>query len=81
MPWFYFDLIVDDQPRDQGGMILEDTARAQDRADSLAHELRIARPELQGKGCHIRVTDEEAREVYRACVDPTPTWSIRTVQR
>ena len=81
MPWFYFDLIVDNHPRDQGGMILEDTAGAQDRADSLAHELRIARPELQGKGCYIRVTDEEAREFYRACVDPTPTWSIRTVQR
>jgi hypothetical protein len=26
MPWFYFDLMIDNHPRDQGGMILEDAA-------------------------------------------------------
>jgi hypothetical protein len=81
MPWFYFDLVVDNHPRDQGGMILEDVAVASDRADALAQEISIARPELQGKGCYIRVTDEEAKEVHRIPVDMTPTWSIRTVQK
>jgi hypothetical protein len=81
MPWFYFDLTVNNHPRDQGGMILEDIAAAQDRADSLANELRITRPELQRKGCYIRVTDGEAREVYRTPVDLTPTWSISTIQK
>jgi hypothetical protein len=81
MPWFYFDLMVDNHPRDQGGMILEDAAGARDRANSLAHELCIARPELQGKGCHIRVTDEEANEVHRTPVDLTPAWSIHTVRK
>jgi hypothetical protein len=81
MPWFYFDLIVDNHPRDQGGMILDDAAVAQDRADSLAHEIRVARPELQGKGCYVRITDEESKEVYRAPVDETPNWSINTVQK
>jgi hypothetical protein len=81
MPWFYFDLMIDNHPRDQGGMILEDTAGARDRANALAHELRIARPELQGKGCFIRVTDEDAKEVHRTPVDMAPAWSIHTVQK
>ena len=42
MPWFYFDLILDNNPRDQGGMILEDTTVARDRAEALARELRVA---------------------------------------
>jgi hypothetical protein len=81
MPWFYFDLILDSDPRDQGGMIMEDIAVARERADALAQELRIVRPELQGKGCYIRITDENAKEVYRTSVDLSPTWSIHTVQR
>jgi hypothetical protein len=81
MPWFYFDLMVDNHPRDQGGMILENATAAKDRAESLAHELRTARPELQGKGCYIRAIDEEAKEVYRTPVDMTPTWSVSTVQK
>lgn len=81
MPWFYFDLMINDHPRDQGGMILEGVAGARDRANSLAHELRIARPELQGKGCYIRVTDDETKEVYRTPPDLAPVWSIHTVQK
>jgi len=81
MPWFYFDLMIDGHPRDQGGMILEDAALASDRADVLAREIFMARPELQGKGCFVRVVDDEARELYRASIEPVPAWSVKTVQR
>lgn len=81
MPWFYFDLIIDSHPRDQGGMILEDIETARDRADDLAREVRIARPELLGKGCRIRVVDDETKELYSTSIDPIPAWSIQTVQR
>ena len=81
MPWFYYDLIIDSHPRDQGAMILENATIAKERAESLAEELRIARPELQGKGCYIRAVDDDSKEVYRTALDPAPTWSIRTVQK
>jgi len=81
MPWFYFDLIIENHPHDQGAMILENAAVAKERAESLAQELRVARPELHGKGCSIRVTDDDSKEVYRTALDPVPNWSIRTVQK
>jgi len=71
MPWFYFDLTIDNHPRDQGGMIIENAAAAEDRADALAIELRTARPELQGKGCFIRVNDDDYTSRYGPLlVDP-----------
>ena len=73
MPWLYFDLMVHGSARSQGSMILEDEAGARDRADSLARELRIARPELEGKGCFVRVTDESANQSHRAPLDETAT--------
>lgn len=81
MPWFYFDLVIDSHPHDQGGMILEDIPLAKERAESFVRELRIARPELHGKRCYIRVTDDDSKEVHRVSLDPTSTWSIATVQR
>jgi hypothetical protein len=47
MPYFYFDLVVGEEFKDQGGMILEDTQIAFEKADSLASELYIVRPELR----------------------------------
>ena len=41
MPHFYFDLVVGEEFKDQGGMILEDTQIAFEKADSLASELYI----------------------------------------
>jgi hypothetical protein len=81
MPWFYFDLMIDGHPGDQGAMILEDVAVAKDRADALAREIFIAKPELQGSGCSVRVVDDEAGERYRTSIDPISTWSIQTVQK
>jgi len=72
MPHFYFDLVVGGEFRDQGGMILEDTEIAFDKADCLASELSIVRPELLSRGCTVRVTDGESRELYRAPLDPVP---------
>ena len=81
MPWFYFDLMIYEHPRDRGGMILENAPAAKERADALAQELRIARPELQGRGCYICVVDDEGIEVHRTFIDPIPSWSISTGQK
>ncbi|MBV9563675.1 MAG: hypothetical protein JOY90_25015 [Bradyrhizobium sp.] len=70
MPYFNFDLVTDERLDCQGGMILEDTDGAIDKANSLASELSIARPELLAKGYAVRVTDEKSRELYRKQVAP-----------
>ena len=78
MPYFYFDLVVDGELRNQGGMILEDLATASDKADQLASELYIVKPGLRSRGCAIRVTDGDGNEVYLTPIDPLPTISGRT---
>jgi hypothetical protein len=72
MPYFYFDLVIGKEFRDQGGMILEDLAAAADRADQLASELCIVRPELKSSGYEIRVLDDNGNEVYRTPLDALP---------
>jgi hypothetical protein len=69
MPSFNFDLVVGAQFKSQGGMILENTDSAIDKADSLASELCVVRPELCSKGCAVRVTDGESNELYRTPVE------------
>jgi hypothetical protein len=75
MPYYYFDLVIGQEFKNQGGMILEDTQIAFDKADCLATELSIVRPELRSRGCTIRVTDAENRELYRTPLDAIPTWA------
>ena len=58
MPHFYFDLMLE-----------ADKGCAFDRADQLASELCIVRPELRGRSCVIRVMDENGRELYRTPID------------
>jgi len=65
MPWFYFDLVIKEQPHHQGGMILENIEGARDRADVLAEELNIAKPALDSKRCFVRVINDANEEVYR----------------
>jgi hypothetical protein len=69
MPYFNFDLVVGAQFKSQGGMILENTDSAIDKADSLASELCVVCPELRSKGCAVRVTDGESNELYRTPVE------------
>jgi hypothetical protein len=69
MPYFNFDLVVGAQFKSQGGMILENTDGAIDKADSLASELCVVCPELCSKGCAVRVTDGESNEFYRTPVE------------
>jgi hypothetical protein len=76
MPFYYFDLLVDGKPYGQGGMILEDTMLASDKADALANELNLLSPELRNRGCFVRVMDEHNQELYRAPLDPVVSWSI-----
>jgi hypothetical protein len=80
MPYFNFDLIVGEEFKSQGGMILEDTEGAIDKADCLASELCIARPELRARGCAVRVIDGESNELYRTPIDPSPPW-LRSSRR
>ena len=70
MPYFNFDLVVGAEFQYQGSMILENTDYAIDKADSLANELCIVRPELCSTGCAVRVTDGDSNELYRAPVEP-----------
>jgi uncharacterized protein DUF6894 len=72
MPYFYFDLVIGKEFREQGGMILEDLAAAADRADQLASELCIVRPELKSRGYEVRVNDDDGKEVYRTPLDALP---------
>ena len=81
MPFYHFDLLLDGQPRNQGGMILEDLAVASDRADALASELRVLKPELASKDCFVRVVDDNNQEVYRTPLDPIPRWSVHSSQK
>ena len=69
MPYFNFDLVVGAQFKSQGGMILENTDSAIDKADSLANELCVVCPELCSTGCAVRVTDGESNELYRTPVE------------
>src|SRR6185295_15709185 len=72
MPYFNFDLVVGEEFRNQGSMILEDLAAASDKADQLASELYIVKPGLRSRGCAIRVTDGHGNEVYQTPIDPLP---------
>jgi len=74
MPYFNFDLVVDDNYKSQGGMILEDTSIAIDKAESLARELCIVQPELRSSGCAVRITDGDSNELYRTSIDVLPPW-------
>jgi hypothetical protein len=80
MPFYYFDLLIDGQPNNQGSMILEDLALASDRADALASELRVLKPELRSRNCFVRVVDENDNELYRTALDPLPSRSVRSPQ-
>ena len=74
MPYFSFDLVLGEEFKNQGVMILEDTEIAIDKADSLAEEICVARPQLCSKGYAVRVTDRDGSELYRTPVDQIRPW-------
>jgi hypothetical protein len=80
MPYFNFDLVIGGDFKSQGGMILEDTEIAIDKAESLASELCIVRPELRSRGCAVRITDGNSNELYRIPIDLPPPW-LRSSRR
>ncbi|MDA9393109.1 hypothetical protein WN73_21600 [Bradyrhizobium sp. CCBAU 45394] len=77
MPYYSFDLVIDKEYKNQGGLILENIELATDRADQLATELSVVYPELKAKGCSVRVTSAENTELYRRPLDPVPSWVRR----
>ncbi|MGY4408412.1 hypothetical protein ACVWW4_000148 [Bradyrhizobium sp. LB7.1] len=74
MPYYSFDLVIGEEYKNQGGLILENVELAVDRAQQLAAELSIVHPELKSKGCAVRVTSHQNAEVYRTPLDPIPSW-------
>jgi hypothetical protein len=74
MPYYSFDLMIGEEYKNQGSMILEDLGVASDRAEQLASELCAVLPELKTKGYAVRVTDSENKELYRTPLDPIPAW-------
>jgi uncharacterized protein DUF6894 len=75
MPYFYFDLVIGKECKNQGSMILEDIQAATEKADCLASELLMVRPDLRSKDCAVRVTDGDSKELYRSLIDPAPAWA------
>jgi hypothetical protein len=74
MPYFSFDLVIGEEFKNQGVMILENTEIAIDKADSLAEEICVARPQLRFRGYAVRITDRDGSELYRTPVDQIPPW-------
>lgn len=74
MPYYSFDLVIGEEYKNQGGLILENLEVAAHRADQLAVELSVVCPELKAKGCAVRVTSLDNAEIYRTPVDPVPSW-------
>ena len=61
--------VIGNDFKSQGGMILEDTPSAIDKAESLASELCVVRPELRSRECAVRITDGDSNELYRTPVE------------
>jgi hypothetical protein len=74
MPYYNFDLVIGEEFKNQGAIILEDVHLASDKADQLANELSQVKPELKARGCAVRVTDADNKELYRTPLDPVPRW-------
>ena len=74
MPYYSFDLVTEDNTSNQGSIILEDLDLAADKAEQLASELLHVKPEWKARGCAVRVTDADKRELYRTPLDPVPKW-------
>lgn len=72
MPYYSFDLVIGEEYKNQGGLILENVELAADRADQLATELSNVHPELKAKCCSVRVTSADDTEVYRRPLYPIP---------
>jgi hypothetical protein len=66
MPYYNFDLVIGQEFKNQGGLILEDLDVASNRAEQLAIELCIVLAELKTRGCAVRVTDCDNVELDRA---------------
>jgi len=72
MPYYNFDLVLGEEFKTQGSIILENLHAASDKAEQLANELSQVKPELKAKGCAVRVTDADNKELYRTPLDPVP---------
>jgi len=72
MPRYHFDLVNPEAVTDVTGAILDDDDQAEKIAQSLATDVRAARPDFIGKGCEIVVRSEDGDEIFRVSIDRTP---------
>jgi hypothetical protein len=74
MPYFNFDLVGGNDFKSQGGMILENTEIAIEKAESLASELCTVHPELRSGAYAVRITDGGRNELHRIPIDRVAPW-------
>jgi hypothetical protein len=72
MPRYHFDLVNTEAVTDVTGAILDDDGQAEKVAQSLATDVREARPDFIGKGCEIVVRTEDGDEILRVSIDRIP---------
>ena len=71
MPYYTFDLVLEEEFKNQGTIILENLDVASERADQLAIELSQVRPELKATGCAVRVADMGDAQILDRAVELT----------
>jgi hypothetical protein len=54
MPYYSFDLVIGEDCKNQGGLILEGLDVASDRAEQLASELCVVMPELKASQKYLK---------------------------
>lgn len=72
MPRYHFDLVDTEEVTDVAGAILDDDHHALKVAQSLATDVRAARPDFIGRGCEIVVRTEDGSEIFRVSIDGIP---------
>jgi hypothetical protein len=72
MPRYHFDLVDTEEVTDVIGAILDDDLHAVKIAQSLATDVRAARPDFIGRGCEIVVRTEDGNEIFRISIDRIP---------
>ena len=72
MPRYHFDLVDTEEVTDVIGAILDDDHHAVKIAQSLATDVRAARPDFIGRGCEIVVRTEDGNEIFRISIDRIP---------
>jgi len=72
MPRYHFDLVNTEEVTHVTGAILDDDNQAEKVAQSLATDVRKAKPHFIGNGCEIVVRTDDGNEIFRVPIDGSP---------